>query len=105
MRLAMARRTSLQAVYLDARLPAANGRPEVHRGLVLKVRARLRSARMLRRLRAGKNPRKNILEAAPRLRPGSRLLPWLLPRPALKPREVEPLEIHRRCPPAPCCRA
>ena len=64
-RLAMAGGAGLLAIDLDARLAAADGGPEVDRGLILEVGAGLRASRtLLRMLRAGKNAGKNISEAA-----------------------------------------
>src|SRR5208283_3569897 len=97
MRLPMASGARLLAVHLDARLPAANRRPEVHRRLVLEIRPRLRTPRPLRMLRPGEDSGKNVLEAAPPRRTRPRLLRRLVPRPA-KAGEVEALEVHRRPP-------
>ena len=73
-RLAVAGGADLLAVDLDARLAAANRRPEVDRGLVFEIGARLRAARLLRMLRARKDAGEDVFEAAPSRRARARLL-------------------------------
>ena len=81
------------AMNLDARLSAANRRPEVDRRLILEIAARLRAARLLLLLRAREDAAKNIFEAAPARRARSLLRAGSA---ALESRKIEPTEIHRR---------
>ena len=75
-RLAVAGGARLLPVDLDARLAAANRRPEIHRRLVLKIGARLRSARtLLLLLRSRKDAGEDVFEAAPSRRARAGLLP------------------------------
>src|SRR5579859_1284991 len=93
-RLPVACGTSLLPVHLDARLPTANRRPEIHRRLVLKIGSRLRPTLLLRLLHSRKNSREDVLEAAPSR---ARLLRRRMSRTAktsLKSREIEPVKVH-----------
>jgi len=71
----MAGGADLLTVDLNACLAAADGGPEVDRGLVFKVRTGLRAARALGLLRPGEDAGKDVLEAAPRSRTRAGLLP------------------------------
>src|SRR5581483_785189 len=96
--LAVAGGADLLAMNLNLRLAAANRRPKVHRRLILKIGARLRSARLLRLMRSRKDAGKNIFEAAPCRGTGARLRAG----PARKSRKIEALEVHWRAPSTAC---
>src|SRR5581483_9640486 len=65
MRHTVARRTDFLPVDLDARLAAADRRPEIDGRLVLEIGAGFRPARALLLLRSRKNAGEDVFEAAP----------------------------------------
>ena len=92
-RLAVAGGAHFLAIDLYACLAAANRRPEVDRGLVFKIGARLRTARRVRVLRARKNAGENVFEAAKALRARALALAGNTARETV---EVEAAEVDRR---------
>ena len=98
-RLAVAGGAGLLAVDLDARLAAADGGPEVDRGLVFEVGARLRAVRLLGMLRAREDAGEDVFEAAPAGAAGFRAA-VLAGNAALEAGEVEAAEVDRPAPAA-----
>jgi hypothetical protein len=87
------------AVDLESCLTAANRSPEIDSGLVFEISSLLRSAWLLRMLRACKDPGENVLEAAP-AGPGLLGPATEATASALTSRKIEAVKIHLAAAPA-----